>query len=601
MTFGRRALVALVFSLSIAGSVTLFTTGLAARDIEPVLPSAGPQAQPPDAFSLAVLEDLTRRAARTRAEPDRGWLDHLGAYYGERTGGAVFIAADGGFTPVATSSLAEIEQAELWGLDAARFPVPRAPGPAASIADRATAEINVALTLARYAAHARGARIDPSKLSKWLDTRPRPLDAGALVARLAATGDGGLALRDLHPKHPQFELLRQAYIKARGLIAPAARLPHVPPGPRIRPGETHMDVRYIRRRLGVAGKPGFENTYDAELVEAVSGFIRSVGGRGSKRVIDDDLREILNNPPKPKQKREEWKSLLVNMERWRYLPEDMGALHVWNNLPEFETRIVRQGEVIHQERIIIGKPETQTPVFSDQMRYVVFQPEWGVPTSIKIKQLLSHMQDGDYGELERRNMRIMINGRQKDPDDYDWERTDIRYVPIVQGAGPDNPLGQLKFMFPNQHAVYMHDTPTKHLFQSSWRAHSNGCIRVRNPRRLAEIVFGEVHGWDKRDVARLIDDRKAPENNRVDLGAAVPVHNTYFTRIVDETGSVRALSDIYGHDARMVRALDGEPWDSIAQDDPAVHLERELEEMAPSRNDEEPMLYKKKRRTWARG
>jgi len=251
--------------------------------------------------------------------------------------------------------------------------------------------------------------------------------------------------------------------------------------------------------------------------------------------------------------------------------------------------VVRNGQVIHQERIIIGKPTNQTPIFSDEMEFVVFHPDWGVPGTIKVTDLLPALQAGDDSILERRNMRIVHGNRTVRAYEIDWERTDIRSVSIIQEPGSSNPLGQLKFMFPNRHDVYMHDTPTKNLFDSNVRTFSSGCIRVRNPVRLAELVFGEDRKWTQTDITDLLKPR-APQNNRVNLNRRVPVHNTYFTLLADEKGEVAKFADVYGHDKRIQAVLlDGESVASVARNDPAVALERKVKSLAaapPPRRDE---------------
>jgi hypothetical protein len=242
---------------------------------------------------------------------------------------------------------------------------------------------------------------------------------------------------------------------------------------------------------------------------------------------------------------------------------------------------VKAGEVVHQERIIVGKPDTQTPVFSDRMEYLVFQPEWGVPNSIKVKQLLPEFQEGNFGVLEERGMKILLNGKEKDPEDYDWEKTDIRFVPVYQLPGSTNPLGQVKFMFPNKHDVYMHDTPQRSLFNDQKRTYSHGCIRVRNPRKLAELIMSLDQGWGEREVGEVLHPKSKP-SNRVELRQPIQVHNTYFTVIAAADGTLRSVPDIYSHDKRISDALDGVPVERIAERDPARALERELEEIAPT-------------------
>jgi murein L,D-transpeptidase YcbB/YkuD len=216
------------------------------------------------------------------------------------------------------------------------------------------------------------------------------------------------------------------------------------------------------------------------------------------------------------------------------------------------------------------------------MKFVVFHPDWGVPGTIKVQDLLPALQAGDYSVLSRRNMRIAMGDRMSDPGDIDWSQTDIRKVAIVQDPGPDNPLGRVKFMFPNKHDVYMHDTPTKGLFNVSTRAFSNGCIRVRNPKRLAELVFEADRGWNSDDVTPLLQT-KAPVNNRIGLEKPIPVHNVYFTVSIGDDGKIRSFADVYGHDRRIQDALDGKSIAEIAERDPYRKLQEELEDIAPTK------------------
>ncbi len=157
-----------------------------------------------------------------------------------------------------------------------------------------------------------------------------------------------------------------------------------------------------------------------------------------------------------------------------------------------------------------------------------------------------------------------------------WSNVDIRNVPIIQGPGPGNPLGRLKFMFPNHHDVYMHDTPDKHLFESSERIFSHGCIRVRNPERLAEVLLGETKGWSAADVGRQLNVKTTA---RFDLEQPIPVHNTYFTIWVDPDGTVAQFADVYGHDKRYSEALAGKSIEMIAARDPALALKKKNDEL----------------------
>ncbi|MDX2307249.1 MAG: L,D-transpeptidase family protein [Hyphomicrobium sp.] len=530
------------------------------------------------ALHESVIRDLEARMERAKDPKMRAQLSQLAGHY--RAFGATLHWVDAnGLTPNGRALLGELQSADAFGLDPSRLDLPETPLDGASEAVLSDAEASLAFSAVLYADHARGGRVDPSQLSFWLDQRPRGLYVSDVFRAIDMAGDPVAGLRSFHPQHPQFERLRRAYLAERGVIARNA-FATIPEGPDVAVGERHADVALIRARLEKpASDPADSDLLDRGLMRAIQRFM-SEGGYGRARRIDDSVRQALNRPEPVRYSgnRARINKLLVNMERWRLMPEDMGALYVWNNLPEFQTRVVKAGEVIHQERIIIGKPNTQTPVFSDEMSHIDFNPEWGVPESIKIRQLLPRLRGGDTGVLARRNMRIKYDdGTIRDPKRIRWAKQDIRMVPIVQGPGPGNPLGRVKFMFPNGHSVYMHDTPDKYLFDSSERTFSHGCIRVRNPQRFAEVILGEVERWSVQDVARVLKNTK--DTMRVRLKHRIPVHNTYFTMWVNADGSIVDFRDVYSHDARIGDALAGKPFKVIAARDPALALQRENEDL----------------------
>jgi murein L,D-transpeptidase YcbB/YkuD len=551
-----------------------------ARAEPPVTYVEAPQ-PPADPIRSAVEARIGQLKASLRSGPERGWIDSLAELYAARDYRPIWLSA-GSHRAAARAVAAEIARADEWGLEARQLLLPDLAAATADAAAASEAEVQMSLATLTYLAHARGHRVDPSQLSKWLDQRPKPVDA-VEVAFLADADDPAAALRRAHPQHPQFEKLRQAYLKMRGgeVIKPAAVKPVqlAASGPRLKQGTEHPDVVVLRQRLGViAADADDADTFDRELANAVRAFQRKAGLKATG-IVTDTVREALNagdGADAQKMRKgspTELKKLLVNMERWRWLPDDLGSTHVWNNLPEFETRVVKNGRVIHQERIVIGKVETQTPIFSDKMQFVVFQPDWGIPNSIKITDLLPRLRGGDPGVIERRDMRVVMNGRTVPSSRIDWSRVDVREVAILQNPGASNPLGQMKFMFPNKHDVYMHDTPSKHLFNSTVRTFSHGCIRVRNPRALADLVFNEDRGLSPAQISASFMGASRP-NNKVDLNRDIDVHNIYFTVVANEDGTLRSFNDIYGHDRRIAMALEGTPASVIARDDPAVRQEQ---------------------------
>jgi L,D-transpeptidase YcbB len=565
------ALVAVIAAL--AGSLpALAQTAVAAVE-------TGPQADLPlgEHLMSAIIRNVEERAALATDPMDRTFLSQLAGHY--RMQGINPMWVDGrGLRPEGDALYQELSKADHFGLDPALFALPAMPVTASSVNVLASTEIDLSFSAVEYAWHARGGRVDPSQLSRWLDQHPRTLYVSDVFRAIEAHGDAVAALRSYHPKHPEFERLRQAYLEERGIIVRTQPLVIPAGGPALVLNARHADVPLLRQRLKKpAATPERNDLLDGELLYAVREFMYE-NGYGRVRVVDDRVRAALSRPTvlQNANKKALLDKYVVNLERWRWMPEDMGELHVWNNLPEFETRVVRDGNVIHQERIVIGKPNTQTPIFSDAMSHVIFQPEWGVPESIKISSLLPHLRGGDLDVLSRRNMKISFDGRVVKPSRYNWSKIDIRNIPIVQGAGPGNPLGRLKFIFPNGHDVYMHDTPDKHLFNDNERTFSHGCIRVRNPQRFAEVVLGEVEGWAAVHVANQL---KRKETRQVDLRQHIPVHNTYFTIRASEDGTVKQLKDVYAHDRRISEALAGKSIKLIASRDPAIALWKHNQEL----------------------
>jgi murein L,D-transpeptidase YcbB/YkuD len=551
-----------------------------------------PEDEPPSAATTAVPEPQTvlnsidaRIAALEASEPlaaRKQWLQEIRSYYAQASD--TLWVSETGFRPAARAVMDEIRKADDWGLDAKAFKLPADANPTAGMDALADAEIALTLAAVEYASQARGGRINPQELSLWLDQQPRALDVGEFLRAMASGNDRAAVLRQQHPQNPQFEALRQAFLALREKVEnpekPDPKL-ILQPGPKIKPGEWHPDVMIVRKRLNVPVEGDYQSLFDDKLASAVTKYLRNEGVKLKKKqvaAIDDKLRALLNRPP-PAPSRADLDRIVANMERWRWMPASLGSEYVWNNLPEYTTRLIRNGKVVHEERIIIGQPDSQTPVFSETMKFIVFHPTWGVPASIKVRDLLPKILAGDYDVLRRRGMYVEGNsGEPVDPDRINWRKRDIRTVGIVQYPGRSNPLGQLKLMFPNGHDVYMHDTPQRHLFKSAARAFSHGCIRVRNPKRLVELILAGDKGWSAEDVAQRLEDDTP--NDRVDLDRPIPVHNVYFTEVVDKRGQLHTFKDVYGHDRRVTDALKGKSIAAITARDPARKQKREVAEMS---------------------
>jgi murein L,D-transpeptidase YcbB/YkuD len=471
-----------------------------AGEDEPVAPAAAasPQAaaRPTDADLADVMRELAGRLTGpgALASPDREDRAALAAFYAARQGGPLWTSA-GGLTPAAEAAIAEIRRADDWGLEASAFQLPaEALSPHSSPLQRADWEIALSLAILKYARHARGSRADPATLSKFLDRKP-PLLEPRQVIEAAATADAPDAyLRSLNPQHWQFEALRQKYLALRG---------------------------------GQVGLPDLASGADKGAAQTKAPAAAATA-----------------------------RKLLVNLEEWRWMPEALGDFYIWVNIPEFTLRVVKGGNVIHTERVVVGKRDTPTPVFSHELEQIIFHPSWGVPQSIKQQDVLPSLIRGSTRLFTVYHLRIQRAGHDVDPASVDWSTADIRNFHVYQPPGENNVLGNIKFRFPNKHDVYMHDTPQKNLFNADVRAFSHGCMRVRNPERLAELVLSEDQGWPANRVAAALGAGGA-QNNPINIERKIPVHITYFTAAVESDGKLKLFADIYDHENKIALGLAG--------------------------------------------
>ena len=241
-------------------------------------------------------------------------------------------------------------------------------------------------------------------------------------------------------------------------------------------------------------------------------------------------------------------TIIANMERWRWMPQDLGRFHVRVNIPAFNAEIRRDGETVHATRLVLGQPSWPTPVFSDEIEHVIVNPTWNVPYNIA-KEMLPEVQ-ASPAALRGYNVYANIRGRFRpiNPAMIDWYNVDLTKIQIKQPPGRANALGTVKFMFPNRHSVYLHDTPSKHLFERDYRAYSHGCMRVKDPWDFANALLNNDPELNAAQLKKMVGGRET----QVNLTRHIPVHLTYFTAWVDEDGELEVRGDVYGHDKRMI-------------------------------------------------
>lgn len=537
-------------------------------------PPAAQAATPPPAPVVDPVTLATRAWLATSGNSSKIAKDDVAAaaaFYEARAEGPLWVDGNG-LNAKAKSVIAEVKKADDWGLSVNDYDLPAIAEAHPSAEAQAAAEGKLTLALLKYARQAKGGRVAPSSVSRIMDVVPPVKDPKEVMAGLATAAEPDGYLRGFHPTHPQFKLLRQALLKARGPaepeveVDPALKVSLPATREMLKLGVAHPNIALLRQRMKVPADAGANETLFDEKLELALKAYQVEKGFNATGELTGQTRKALNaevevhRAPDPERSTQ---LIVLNMERWRWMPEALGGTYVWNNIPEFTTRTVKNGQVIFKERIIVGLPQWATPVFSETMKTVVFNPTWGMPDGIKVRELQPRLRaagggflffgGGGGGNIIRAyGLDVYRGGRKIDPDSVDWTSADVRNYSFVQPAGGKNPLGIVKFLFPNKHDVYMHDTVERSLFEQPNRALSHGCIRVRNPRQFAEIMISEGNGVSL-DQAAVI----ASGGGDIQLKKPVPVHMTYFTAVANEDGQVSTFSDLYGYDGRLSAALTG--------------------------------------------
>jgi murein L,D-transpeptidase YcbB/YkuD len=323
----------------------------------PVTPMEAKPADNVHPIVALVRERLAATPARG-SEADQEDYAGLLAFYAQSNGEPVWTSKDG-FTPRATQAMAEIRRADDWGLKASAFDLPTLPVGQVTDEALADAEIKLGIAALKYGRYARGGRLDPPSVSRMFDQKPVIYDPKSLLQALAVTDDVDTAdayLRNLHPKHPQFARLRQAMLASRGARAddPSPNV-KIPAGPAIKPGQEHAHIALLRQRLAIpAAADGNETLYDDALATAIKA-VQAQNGLDQTGVINTATRNALNGADRPSPG-SNLQRIIVNMERWRWMPEDLGDFYVWDSVPEQMTSVYDQGKQVLAEKIVVGKP-----------------------------------------------------------------------------------------------------------------------------------------------------------------------------------------------------------------------------------------------------
>ncbi len=427
---------------------------------------------------------------------------------------------------------------------------------ATAASDQADLELLASHALLRYVSDLRTGRSALQDVDPELFIHPGELDRLDVLERAAAAPDIERFLSDQAPSNPIYRRLRRVLADYRA-IAARGGWPAVPDGPSLKPGMVDPRVKDLRLRLMSSGDLTIEGadaqSYDPALAQAVQRF-QSRHGLEADGVVGARTLEALNVPVE-----ERIDQILINMERWRWMPDDLGDRYLLVNLAGFELDVVEAGSTVLHMRVVVGKTYRRTPVFSGRMTYLEFNPYWNVTPNIAKRDILPKIL-ADPGYLAAEGMRVFASwgeGAQEiDPETVDWTSVAPQQLTFKfrQDPGPKNALGRVKFMFPNRFNVYLHDTPSRELFQRTVRTFSSGCIRLEKPLELAEYLLQGDPGWTRARIERVIAEGKTMT---VILPQPIPVHLTYSTVWFGEGGTIHFRDDIYGRDALVAQALFG--------------------------------------------
>ncbi len=532
-----------VLALTLAGVVGWFPVASGAREpLAAVSVAAAPRLDftPQQmALALAVSDDAD-----------------LASFYGSNGLRPIFLGPEGEARRLALRDA--IGNAPRHGIPVARYQPDRL-----TATEGLAAEIAHAHALSRLLRDLTGGVLNPTRVDPEIKRQPVRTAVVPLLARFEAAADPAAVLAGAGPDHPAYLALQQALSGPADLVVPQG-LPRIATGV-WRPGQRAAAIADLRTRLaavGFAADAPDATLYDDALARAVADYQRAAGlpddGVAGPRTI-----AALNGDGGTGQDARQ-RAILVAMERMRWMAsEDLDSRHVWVNIPEFSTTIVEDGAEVFRTRSVMGKdtPEMRTPEFSEMMANVVVNPSWNVPRSIAVRDYLPRLQANRHA-LSHLDV-VDGAGRVLARDGIDFGRYSAASFPfrLRQKPSDDNALGVVKFIFPNPWNIYLHDTPSKHLFANRVRAESNGCIRIGDPVDLARALLSRQTD----DPAAMF--QRARDRDRetwLKLTPPVPVHLVYFTAWPGPDGRIRLFDDIYGRDARIWEALQARGFGAAA-------------------------------------
>jgi murein L,D-transpeptidase YcbB/YkuD len=429
---------------------------------------------------------------------------------------------------------------------------------------RAVIELLSSAYFLKYATELKGGRVLPHKVDPELYWRTKEFDLVAPLRILSKGSDFTQFIDSWEPQISNYKALKAKLTLYREFEKNNS-WPKIPSGEVLKPGMDDARVLILRKRLIGKGRakaappnspqdaPSLpESTiYDEALVDAVKHF-QKLHGLEPDGVIGFRTKVAINITIE-----ERVRQVIVAMERWRWMPEDLGRDYIMVNIAGFHLSRYENGKFAERKKVIVGKTYRRTPAFSDTIKYLEINPYWTVPYSIATRDKLPILQKNPSA-FNAAGFEFFSGKQRIDPRSVNWSQYSRSNFPFTlrQNPGPKNALGLVKFMFPNKYNVYLHDTPGRNLFDKTFRSFSSGCVRVHQPFDLAETLLKAKKGWDR---ARIDSVLASGKRTVVTLDTPLPIHIVYSTAWLAEDGTIRFYVDFYQRDDKLYQALFGKP------------------------------------------
>jgi murein L,D-transpeptidase YcbB/YkuD len=505
------------------------------------VPRPAPAAAGP-AFSDSQIADKIRELIASKQQFERliarkSDRDAIAALYQKVRNFQPLWVAQGAPSLRATDVIEHLKTIDADGLDPKDYPVPKFSGHSADA--QAEAELKFTETVLTYSRHAINGRVHFTRVSPNIDYK-LVFDADDVLKKIAASNDLPKTLESFNPQQPAYVALKAKLAELRD--QPEGHEVRIERGPVLKYSRDRYNREYtmndarvpiLRERLGLAAEPN--TTYNLALANAVAKFQKAHGIQATGQLNQPTI-DALNPLTRSKQ----IDAILATMERWRWIPRDLGQTHIMLNIPDYYLRVYHDGAKVWQTKVVVGKPDHQTPLLTETMKFITLNPTWNVPQSIIYNELLPIYETSDPQIFERQGLKV---GRNPDGS-----------IRVYQPPGERNALGQIRFNFPNKFLVYQHDTPEKYYFAHEKRAYSHGCMRVQDPLKYAEVLLSYAapkSGYTAANIQRMLGGQE----QQLDFRTQLPVHITYQTAFVDEAGKLQFRDDIYGLDAKLMSIL----------------------------------------------